>query len=321
MGLRTKASSTFALLSLFPLLLLTSCGDAGGSSVPVQARRFDAAFFDEIPLPHIAYAEPPADPTGPARVISLIPSMTETIFALGLGEQLVGRSHWCDWPPEVRKLPDLGRRNAISKERIVDLRPDLVILFKSQGELARSLRRDFGLRILQPGTIGMEEALAGMVQVAAALGCPERGRKLENHIRRHLDETRRTCASLPRPRVLMVLDRSSWWVPGRTSFVHTLIEIAGGINVAAALDTDRPFPSTTLEQVMSWDPEVIIDLSVGSRREASLADARRFWRGLSGIRAVKDGRVHLLSAGVLTRPGPRMGAVAARLAEVIHDRP
>jgi iron complex transport system substrate-binding protein len=250
--------------------------------------------------------------------VSLIPSVTELVFALGEGHRLVGRSHWCDWPPEARALPDLGRFESFSKERIVDLRPDLVIVFRAQEAMAKSLREDFGIPTLTAMTESRAEVFDGIEQVAGALGVPEKGRELVQRLKDGLEDVRRDCAAKPRVRALVVFDRNPLYVPGPRSFVDDLLEIVHAENVARSLETKSAWPVASLESVIDWDPEVIVDLSVGEDRERAIADGRRFWERYPALRAVREQRVRFLDAVLLVRPGPRMVEAARLLAGVVH---
>ena len=309
---------------LLPLLLALGLALAAGACAPSSPAspgiftNTASDVFRTLPLPELDWTGTLVAEDAPSRIVSLIPSVTELIHVLGLGDRLVGRSHWCDWPPEVARLPDLGRLQNVSKERIVDLRPDIVIMFGSQDDLARSLERDFDIRVLQPPTESHERIFEGMRSVAAALGVPERGARLAAELERRLADVRAIAPSAHRPRVLVVLDRNPIFVPGRGSFVDSLLEAAGAENVAATLTDAGPWPTVTVERVMDWAPEVIVDLSIGDDPELSRREAARFWSAFPGIPAVRDGRVEILEAGVLVRPGPRIAAAAARLRELLH---
>jgi len=301
-------------------LTLVFCGCGGENQAPdlLSLQKWSTDAFTGIPLPDLGFSDSGAKGSGPRRIVCVVPSFTELIFTLGLGDRLVGRSHWCDWPPEALDVPDVGRLLAMSKEAIVDLKPDLVVATQAQEDLVRSLRRDFGLRVITPPSEAGSQVFEGMQAVAVALGVPERGKALAAFLRNEMESVRNRWGKAPRPRVLIVLDRSSWWVPGRTSFVHEMLEAAGGENVAASLDTDQPWPTVTFEKIIDWRPDVILDLSVGTDARRSRAEAARFWEQHAHIPAVASGRVFLIEAGVLVRAGPRMAAAAASLAEIIH---
>jgi iron complex transport system substrate-binding protein len=307
----------------FILLLLLVAQGCDRSSVERQgilaAQRWDSKLFAELPLPELEFTTEIPGTGVPHRIVSFIPSVTEIIFVLGLGDRLVGRCHWCDWPREVLALPDVGGLQNASQEVIVDLRPDLVVLFRDQVELAGSLRDGFGLRVLTPATEETDRIDEGIRELGVALGVPERAEVLVDYLAREMERVAARWRDVPGPRTLVVLDRSSLWVPGRTSFLEVLLETAGAVNVAASLDTDRPWPSVSLEKVLEWRPEVILDLGIGKAEDLARGEAARFWSGLSHLDAVRNGRVLLFQSGVLVRPGPRMAAVAEKLGEILHE--
>jgi ABC-type Fe3+-hydroxamate transport system substrate-binding protein len=117
----------------------------------------------------------------------------------------------------------------------------------------------------------------------------------------------------------VVLDRNqAFFVPGRESFLQEIFEICNVDSVSASLDAGK-WPAVTIEKILDWNPEVILDLSLGaSSGPKEVAEARRFWKAHGTLDAVKQGRVVVLNAGVLVRPGPRLVAVAEELARIVH---
>jgi iron complex transport system substrate-binding protein len=299
-------------------VLHAGCGEPAARGPLSDAQSIDADALVRLPLPTLEFDDPvPAD--APRRIVSVIPSGTELLFTLGLGDRVVARSDWCDWPPEATTRPAIGDQQTLSVERIADLRPDLVIFWSHLKDKADRLERLFGLKVVCPGTEDRSEVFAGIRLVAAACRVPARGERLVRHIEDELRRIRKRFEDAPRPRVLVVLDRSqAFYVPGRQSFLQELFDIAGIESVSASLDAGR-WPSVTLEQVLDWNPAVILDLSLGAAADAGdVAEARRFWSRHDTLDAVRSGRVVVLNAGVLVRPGPRVAAVTEALAGVVH---
>jgi iron complex transport system substrate-binding protein len=317
---RSARSSNRAPAALaFVALLLAACGDAAPRGGPLGAPQpLDADVLAGIALPSLAFDRPPPD-DAPRRIVSVIPSGTEIVFTLGLGDRVVGRSDWCDWPSEAATRPALGDQQTLSVERIADLRPDLVVFWKHLEDKARVLEEDFGLRVVSPGTESRSEILDGIRLVAGACRVPERGERLVRHLEQGLEAVRGRCERLRKVRTLVVLDRSqAFYVPGRQSFMQEVFDIAGVESVSASLDAGR-WPAVTLEQVLDWNPELVLDLSLGtSGGPAEVAAARRYWAGHATLDAVARGRVFVLNAGVLVRPGPRLAAVTEALAGIVH---
>lgn len=300
------------LLGVALVLWGSSCEDGAPPPPPASVLELDPAAF---PSPVLTFEAPPP-PEAPRRIVSLVPSVTEALFVLGLGDRLVGRSEWCDWPPETAAIPSVGRQQDLSAERVADLRPDLVCSWSHLKDLNRALAETFKLRLVVPGTETKEEIFDGVVAVAEACGVGSRGAALVAEMRRGLDAVRARYAGRPTVRTLAVLDREPLFAPGATSFVDEMLRLVGAENVAAAGSAGRAWTPFSAEKILDWNPEVVLDLSLGDAR--SVDEARSFWARFPAVNAVRDGRVRLAAAGVVVRPGPRMAAAAAFLGRAVH---
>jgi iron complex transport system substrate-binding protein len=301
------------------LLLLLACRPAPDRTDVKSLQSVDPDVFRTLPLPHVAAWSDPVPPDAPKRIVSMIPSVTELLFTIGLGDRVIGRDDWSDWPPEAATRPALGNQQTSSVERIADLAPDLVVFWKHLPDKTRQLAELFRLEVVTPGTESRVEVFDGISQVAAACRVPKRGVDLVGFLSQGLERVRDRWRGSPRPRVLLVLDRGqAFYVPGRESFLQELFDICNLENVAAGL-TGGNWPAVSIEQVLDWNPEVILDLSLGAAATPpQVAEAHAFWREHATLAAVKSGRVVVLNAGVLVRPGPRLVAVAEELARIVH---
>jgi iron complex transport system substrate-binding protein len=293
------------ILILLAGLALAGCGARDATRVELLER------FDP-PLPELSFTEaPPA--SAPRRIVSLIPSCTEYVFALGLGERLVGVDRWADFPPSVRELDRLGDLNKVEIERILNKKPDLVIAFQAQRDAAEQLRRA-GIATLIPPTEEGDRIDQGVLALAEALGVRARGEALVAHIRAEIERARARVAGKQRPRAVVVFDRQpSFSVATRSSFVHAMIEAAGAENLSAGADPKKHFAYVSLEQILDWRPDMILDLSVGVGDGVDAEGATAFW-SRAGVRS----RVLLVPSPVLARPGPRMGMGVTFLAKLFH---
>jgi iron complex transport system substrate-binding protein len=303
----------------FAFLLACGCRPASDPIDVKSLQSVDPDLFRTLPLPSLAeWAEPvPAD--APKRIVSMIPSVTELLFTIGLGDRVVGRDDWSDWPAAVESRPSLGNQQTSSVERIADMKPDLVVFWKHLPDKRRQLVELFRLRVVTPGTETRAEVFDGILDVAEACGVRQRGRELIGFMGRGLDRIRERWEGSPKPRVLLVLDRGqAFYVPGRESFLQDLFDICNLDNVAAGLSGGN-WPAVSIEQILDWDPAVILDLSLGAAATpAQVGEAHAFWRSHGTLAAVRTGRVIVLNAGVLVRPGPRLVAVAEELARIVH---
>jgi iron complex transport system substrate-binding protein len=301
----------FAIFVIFAGLF--ACSDGQKSPEPSGEARVETLDPELLRFPALRFGAPPAD--APRRIVCVIPSATEILFALGLGDRQVGRSDWCDYPPEVAQLPSLGRQQDLSAEKIADLKPDLVISWRHLPDLSRALGI-LGLRVVTPETENRDHVFAGIAAVAAAAHVPERGDALIAAVQAQLAEVRARYAGAPRRRVLLVLDRNPLYAPGRASFLDEMLGTVGAENVAAAPDGPA-WVQFSAEKILDWNPEVVIDLSVGDPSDAARSAA--YWAQFPQTEAVRRGRVRTAAGGVLVRPGPRMAGVAALLGRWIHE--
>lgn len=260
-------------------------------------------------------AEPGA---GAKRVVSLAPSVTETIFAVGGGDRLVAVSTYCDHPPEAAELPRAGSYLQPSVETIVGLEPDVVIGVPTPGNRAavEHLRR-LGIEVVVVSEDTLADTWEAMRTVGRVLGRPDRAEALVTSVQGEIAAVRAAAAGKPRRRVLFVVGHDPLVVAGEGLFLDELIEAVGGRNVGA-LDRGM-WPRLSLETVVAAAPEVIIDGAMGTEaspeREKSL---RRWWETYRSVPAVRDGHVRAQRSNALLRPGPRLGEAARELFELVH---
>ena len=258
---------------------------------------------------------------GPRRIISLVPATTEMLFAMGAGDRLAGVSNYDRFPPDVARLPRVGGLLDPDVERVLSLKPDLVVVYDTQADLIRQLERAripiFGYRHrdLRDITETMR-TLGGRIGAAAAADAAA------SRIEQRLAATGRRVAGRPRPKTLLVFGREQGTLrhinaSGGYGFLHDLLELAGGANVLADLTKQAVDVST--EMVLTRAPEVILELHYGdSLRPERLAPERLVWNALASVPAVRTNRVHLLGGDEFVVPGPRVGLAAERFAEVLH---
>jgi iron complex transport system substrate-binding protein len=250
--------------------------------------------------------------SGTPRIVSLTPSATEVIAALGAAGQLVGVDEFSKYPPEVEKLPKVGTFLAPNLEVIIKLEPTLVIVDDIHGQVAGALR-DHGLATVECDMHALPDVKDALRKVGAKLGRAKEADAVVEEIERALDEA---AAKRParHPRVLAVIDREPGGLgnlvaAGPGSWVDELIAVVGGDNVLAA--SGIRYPKISLEEVLRGDPEVILDLSYAAGKSA---DA---WKQLD-IAAVKNGRVRVLDEAFLKGPSPRVKQALDALAGAIR---
>jgi iron complex transport system substrate-binding protein len=252
----------------------------------------------------------------PARIVSLAPSVTETLFALGAGPRVVAVSSLCDYPPEVAALPKIGSFLTPNVEAIIALRPDVVIGTPTPGnrDAVMALRR-LGIRVAIVDSTHLADLPRATRDIAAAAGVAEAGERLVAEIDRDMEAVRARVAGVPLRRALMVVGHEPLIAVGPRSFLGELLEAARATNIAPA---SGPWPHLSIEHVIAADPEVIIDSSMGSEDGTA---PEGFWSPFASLAAVRDGRVYAFRSDRVLRPGPRLPAAFADLARLIHPEP
>jgi iron complex transport system substrate-binding protein len=264
--------------------------------------------------------EPQAGAT-PRRIISLVPSATEMLYAMGAGPRVAAVSSYDRFPPEVKRLPRVGALVDPDVERILSLRPDLVVAYASQTDLLAQLKRaNVPVFVYRHGALA--DITAGMHDLGARIGMPAEAGRAAAGIERGLEEVRASVAGKPRPRTLLVIGREPQSlrgisVSGGFGFLHDLLDVAGGDNVFG--DVRRESMMVATETILAKQPDVVLELhySDNASREAE-ARERDAWKLLPGVPAVRNGRVHLLYGGELVVPGPRVVLTARAFAQALH---
>jgi iron complex transport system substrate-binding protein len=259
----------------------------------------------------------------PRRIVSLAPSLTETLFALGLGDRVVGVTRYCAYPPEVAELPKVGGHLDPNFEAIVTLEPDLVVVIPSSSESGQRLK-SLGIRVLEVDQHDVEAVLDSVEVVAGACGIPDRGTTLRKELERRLAWVAAVVAGAPRPRALVVVGHQagddavrSVWAAGSDTFYDGVLRIAGGDN--AVTGGLARYPELSREGLASLDPDVVLDVVAGlGDRRLDLETVQTGWMRLTELRAVRDHRVNVLEGDQMVVPGPRLPEMVEAVARALH---
>jgi iron complex transport system substrate-binding protein len=257
----------------------------------------------------------------PRRIVSIIPAVTEMIFAIGAGDRLVGVSTYDRFPPEVAKIDRVGGLLDPNVERILALRPDLVIVYTTQTELRQRLERaSIPYYAYEHRTLA--DIMSTLRAVGQRIGYAAAANALAARMESDLDAVRRSVAGRPRPKTLLVFGRDPGSLQridasGGYGFLHDMLEIAGGEDVFG--DIPQQSVQTTTEMILARQPAVIIELRYGdSARTTDLARELRAWDALPSLPAVRNRRVHFLVGDEFVVPGPRVVEATRKLAKAIH---
>lgn len=292
------------------LAALAACADApprpaGGDPADLASRTVtrtdDAGRLVALPRPA-------------RRIVSLIPSATETVVAMGLADLLVARTDF-DAGPGVDSLPSVGGGVDPSLEALVSHRPDLVLTWATgkEAELRERLET-LGIPVFAVDVTDTADIFRTVANVGALAGRTDAADSLAASMRAEIEAVRASVASRPTPSVFFIVWHDPPMTTGGGTFIHEMIGVAGGRNVFG--DATEPWPNVALEEVVRRRPDVIV-LPVGEKGAARLEELRREpgWRD---VPAVREGRVVIVDAELMNRPGPRLGEAARRLAQALH---
>ena len=256
----------------------------------------------------------------PARIISLIPAVTEMLFAMGAGPQVIAVSSFDKYPADTAKLPRIGALIDPDIERILSLRPNLVMIYGSLTSLREQLDRAH-IPVYVYSHAALPDILTTMRAIGARVGHEKAAAQLAVAIERRIEAVRARVAGRPRPRTVIVFDRETLalrgiYASGGFGFIHDMIDAAGGDNVFA--DVKQQAVQATTELILARRPEVILEL----RGDALPAGMRQreiaVWRALSSAPAVRTGRVYFIDQQLTVIPGPRVADAIELIARTLH---
>jgi len=263
----------------------------------------------------------PATRSGPRRVICMSPAVTEIVFALGQGGRVAGISEYTTYPPEALKKPQCGGFFNPNFERILSLRPDLIIT-QGRADKLTDFARDHGIGMLSVELEDLESVFAAIQAVGEALRAQEEADLLCAGMRLRLAQVRLSVKGKPRPRMLLLVSREPGSLRGLTtvgpnSFLNDLLDLAGGENIFA--DVTQSYATVSKETLLERQPEVIIELhGEGMIDVAEEAGIRETWAAMAGLPAVRSGRIYAIGSTYAMIPGPRLAELAERLAVILH---
>jgi iron complex transport system substrate-binding protein len=268
----------------------------------------------------LLFALVPAAQTKPSRIISLIPAVTEMLFAIGAGPQVIAVGTFDEYPPEVKQLEKVGALLDPNVERILALRPDLVVVYGSQDDLQRQLQR------ANIATFVYRHAgLAGITETMHALGeRVGRSREASETVRRiesQMQQIRTRAAAGSRPATLVVFGHEPGalrgiYASGGFGFVNDMLEAAGGRNVFA--DIKRESVQATAELILARKPEMILELRANALSDAERGREIAAWKTLPSVPAVRSGRVIFITDPRVVIPGPRVAEGTELIARAIR---
>jgi iron complex transport system substrate-binding protein len=251
----------------------------------------------------------------PQRIVSVAPSVTEILFALGLGDRVAGVSVYCQFPPEALKKEKIGGYINPSLEKIVALKPDLVIGI-AEGDLKSFVDKLAGLKIpvyiANPQNVS--EVMTSIQKIGEVTFSSPPARKIASGMKERIQEIQSRVRGRPQFRVLHILNFDPLISAGKGTFVDDLIRLAGGRNLAEK--AQGRYPRFSMEEVLAQDPEVILLASM--RSQDPMTEQRQWWERWKTVSAVKRNRIYVLDSDLIHRPSPRIVDGLEQVARAVH---
>lgn len=249
----------------------------------------------------------------PERIISLVPSSTEVIYALGLGDKIVGVTTYDDYPAEVKSKEKIGDLK-VNTEKVVSLQPDLILANSLNGEAVDGLRQ-LGLTVLVTNAQTFDEVYTTIEMIGKATGASDKAEELVANMKKEVESVKEKVKGIPqdkKPKVWVEID-DKFFSTGKGTFMNDIIEMAGGVNIASDLEGWKQLSE---EQIILRNPDVIFDTySYMNPNAAKLIKERAKWQSIS---AVKNGKVYDVDSNVISRPGPRITQGLKQVAKYLH---
>lgn len=308
-----KIISLLAAVSL--AVLIAACGQqaqqdgatGGGATGATSASTFPVTVEDSL-------GRQVRIESRPEEIGSMAPSLTETLFAVGAGDRVVGVTTADDYPPEVENIEKIGDYREPNAEKVASLDIDLLLLSfdSATKEQAWSLEQKTGAEVVVVNPGSVEEAIDSISIVGEASGNAEEARIVQERRRSDLDQLKKQLEGLPEPTVFYELSYDPLFTVGPGSFVQDAIRIAGGRNVAAA--TKQAYPQYPVEKLLQENPEYYL----AGRSSGVTVEEIKSRPSYASLKAVQQDRVFVINDDLVNRPGPRIVEGVREIAETIH---
>ena len=257
----------------------------------------------------------------PNRIISTSPSITETLFALGLGRRVVGVTDFCEYPSEACQLPSIGGMTNPHMETLVTLRPDLVLHLSHSAKMARYTKA-LGIRSIGIKMDTLDDILNAIKFLGSTFGVKENSEQLLKKLTTGINFYKKRLQDIHPKETLLLLGDSSdpgrdLYATGPKTFLHELLEISGGKNILH--ESMAKYPRLTKEYVIEKSPEVIIEAGPKSQLTPEQVKERlKGWKRFASIRAVQTGQLYYIGADYILIPGPRLLSILEQFSQVLH---
>ncbi len=251
----------------------------------------------------------------PRRIVSLAPGITETLYALGLDDKIAGVTSYCDWPLRARQKPRIGGFTNPSIEKIVSLKPDLIIATAdgNRKDTVDQLER-IGLPVYVTNPLDMDKILKSILHIGEITNRMTVARGLVEKLQKRLDNIATQTRNKKKPRVFFQIGLEPVITAGRGTLISEIIDRAGGINIAGH-DTAR-YPRYSAEGIMAGSPDIILFAPMANDKEFTAV--KSYWQKLAQIPAIKNNKIYLIDTDLISRASPRIFDAIEKMALIFH---
>ena len=258
------------------------------------------------------------------KIVSLAPNNTEILFALGLDEEVVGVTSFCDYPEEATEKEQIGDFQSTNLEKIIELGADLVLTYGPGNEDDVARLEESGIKVVGFEPESIEEVIETIEKIGLITGKSEEATKLAEEMNAKVEEITEKVKDADKVKVFYEIWHEPLQAAGEGSFINGLMELAGGENIAKDIEiteedkeqgSSQEYPLFDLEQLIERDPEVY--LTAGDNPDKTIESIKER-PGYEDITAIKEGNVHMLDPNVISRPGPRIVEALELVAKAIH---
>ncbi len=259
----------------------------------------------------------------PLRIISLSPSQTENLFALGLGDQIIGVSDFCDYPAEVLTIEKMGSSWTINLERILEMDPDIVFIYAGGQPEAVEQMNDAGIQVVDFTPESIDEVFESILETGELTNRVDEAQRIVEELQTEKELIVSKVKDLPKVPVFYQIWDEPLQTAGPGSFTHELIELAGGENIAG--DTDTEYPMYSVEALVEKNPEIYFMPPHVQNFEEMTEEMAETYReevrnrpGYDQIKAIRENKIELMEPNISSRPGVRIIKGLRMFAEAIH---
>lgn len=251
----------------------------------------------------------------PQRIVSLAPGITETLYALNLGDKIAGVTNFCNWPAQARQKPRVGGFVNPSIEKIVSLQPDLIIATAdgNRKDTVQQLER-IGLIVYVTNPADTKGILTSILHIGEITSMEKNARALVGRLQKRLNNVTAQTRGKIKPRIFFQIGLDPVITAGRGTLINEVITLSGGINIAGS-DTAR-YPRYSAEGIMAGVPDIILFAPMANDKE--FAAVKTFWQKFKEIPAVKNNKIYPIKTDLISRASPRIIDAIEKMALIFH---